>query len=211
MAVMAIIVVFMGVLGLALRNSGSDTIGLQSAQTTLVSLLNLARSHAAVSGREAELWICDSPSNPDRDLRFLVVVSRNPDAPEDTSEGWVPVNQGVYLPRESRILPDQIPEDLCEGWTATDRDEVRSTLFALPTAKRSDLRMLSDASDDWLCAGFSPRGTSGQSGNIGISSTRLTNGNPPRAFRFTNPAVSRGIFVTNTGLIRTIDDRTGFQ
>jgi len=100
LAVVALIAVFSGVLGLALRHPG-EAVVLQAAQGTLASLCSATRGQAALTQQNARLVIVVDPADPESHLRYLEIVHE-----EAAGSGqWRAEGGGVFLPRGVYLVP----------------------------------------------------------------------------------------------------------
>ncbi len=99
LAVIGIIAVMTGVLGLALRDGGPPA-ALQSAQGTIASLVAAARAQAAVSQNRTMLVVNADPTDEHflRDLAIAVETAPN-------SGQWRVATDGALLPRGIYIVP----------------------------------------------------------------------------------------------------------
>lgn len=202
-AVMTLISLFAGVIGFAFFRGGGSTIGLQSAQSTVASLLTLVRGQGAVTGRNAALFVNVTAGNRERYLRFLVPAIRN-----EANTTWIPLNEGVFLPQGCFVVPSVAPTGTAiensEDWSL-----INSTVLAGPVT----IALNSLTSETWSGIVFTPRGTivpTPSSGNVVVANGRP---NPPSAtppFVFVNPKNARGVALSSYGLTRLINDPAGF-
>lgn len=100
LAVIGVIALVMGGFGLAMKE-GSPTAAMNSAATTLSSLVASARGQAALTGNETMLLINDNRNKVDAYLRYCVVV-RN-DGVGGMAK-WVAVDGGYTLPKGVYIM-----------------------------------------------------------------------------------------------------------
>lgn len=202
LAVMTLIAIFAGVLGFAFMRGGGATVGLQGAQSSMQGLLTLVRGQAAVSGRNAGLFINVNTNNPDRYLRFVVPVVRNA-----ADNGWLPLTNGTYLPSGVYIVPSLAPSGPAIE-AATDWSGLNSTILAPATS----FPLLSSASESWSSIVFTPRGTivpTPSQGNIVVAAGRPNAPGAPVPFTFVNPESVRGIAISVYGLTRLILEADG--
>lgn len=197
LSVIAIIGVFAGVIGLAFRGGGDSTVGLQASQSTIVSMITLARGQAAVSGRNAAFLVNNSPTS-ERYRRFVIVVVR------DASDNWVALNDGVFLPQGCYVVPQAGPGIAIEtgsNWTGLESEALQTSVSQA---------FVSATSESWEGVNITARGTTGDLGRIVVANGRLEppGTNPP--FIFLNPDNVRGVQVMSYGTTRLIDNRAGF-
>ncbi|WP_442891001.1 pilus assembly FimT family protein [Congregicoccus parvus] len=204
LAVIAIIAVMSGLVGYLLRGSGTESRGLQTAQSTVASLLTLARSQAAVSGRSAVFLVNNNEANSDRYLRYLVVATLNPD-----SGIWEPVNEGVTLPHGCYVRRHSSAGNPAnEIETGADWSSVFSTALSFSVSQAINGDPASP--ETWMGIRFSPRGTTIQAGNnpdVVLATGRV---NPPGAakpFTWTNPDNVRGVSVSIYGQLTMLNNR----
>src|SRR5690625_2670234 len=105
LVVMAVIAVFLGVIGLAVSSSGG-AMGTQAAQRTVTTMISAARSQAISSQSKVRLIIHADPpaagdmADPRREkfLRFMAMLVDGPN-------GWEELNDGTYLPKGTYVVP----------------------------------------------------------------------------------------------------------
>lgn len=215
LAVIGIIGVFIAVIGITFVGGGNQTVGLQSAQANIVSLLNLARAEAAITGRNAAVLINNEIGNPDRYLRFLVPVRRT-----DSGNSWEPISDGSYLARGCYVVPDPIPANLHDPsieWENANSVLLTSNALGDLTPSTANLAVLSHNTENWIGIQFTPRGTTS------IGASPVPNGakivvatgqqQPPESslpVELINPGSVRGLVITGSGLIRTVDSGDAF-
>ena len=86
-----------GALGLALwPGKNGQGLSLQTSQRTAISLLGSARLQAILKNTEARLLIHKDDSNPEKKLRYLGFIYRNPINPD--GDDWIAPRDGVFLP-----------------------------------------------------------------------------------------------------------------
>jgi prepilin-type N-terminal cleavage/methylation domain-containing protein len=198
LAVIAIIAVMSGLVGYLLRGSGTESRGLQTAQSTVASLLTLARSQAAVSGRDAALFVRDSSSDPDHMRHLLVAVK--------TNGQWEEVNQGVRLAAGCYI----VPYSAMDGSMVDDPSELSvwnskrsSVLFRAPDAGELPATL----SGGWRMVVFSEFGTIKGSGDIVLATGRANASPTAPFFVYTNPDNVRGVSVSQYGQLTMLNNR----
>lgn len=111
LVVISIMAIFIGIVGK--MSNGSDTKGLQSAQSTVSGLLTAARAQAALApGGFARLLIAADPTNSETNLRRLQIVVVDPTDASVTQDPslpptkWVSVGGGVVdLPQGIYVVP----------------------------------------------------------------------------------------------------------
>ena len=207
-AVMTLIAVFAGVIGFAFMRGGGVTVGLQSAQSTLVGLLTLARGHAATSGREAGVFVATNVGDRESYLRYLVP------AVDDGAGGWKALTTGVYLSAGCYVFPYAVPTSsstpvAIESGTAvaTKWGTLNSAAFG-PTTLTAALN--SSSATSWSRVIFTPRGTT-SGGQIVLAEGRKNSPGDTVFFVFLNPDNVRGVALSGYGLVRVVNDYEGFQ
>lgn len=114
LVVMAIIAVFLGILGMALSRSSNPTMASQGGQRTISGLVTGARAQAILKQGTVRLIVHNDPplssdsvavqqEKRERYLRYLGIVVLDTDDNGDLY--WKAVNEGVYLPRGVYIVP----------------------------------------------------------------------------------------------------------
>lgn len=113
---MAVIAIFLGVLGMALSR-GDSTVATQSAQRTIAGLVTGARAQAILKQAPVRLIVHNDPplaSDPpevqqekkERYLRYIGLVFLHVDTTTNPpSASWKPVNEGVFLPQGVYVVP----------------------------------------------------------------------------------------------------------
>jgi prepilin-type N-terminal cleavage/methylation domain-containing protein len=156
------------VLFFGLEGSGQPA-ALQSAQSTISSLITAARVKAAASGRHCRVLVANDPAEPERYLRFLALQqARQPGA---SATEWDTV-QTAALPGGTFIVPATIttPAGLVADtsrWRRTTEpgEELASGVFLNQTivdALPGDLTARS-----WTGVCFTPQGTLARLGTVG--------------------------------------------
>jgi prepilin-type N-terminal cleavage/methylation domain-containing protein len=113
LVVISVIAVLLGIAAVAISR-GDRSMGVQSAQRSLSSMMNGARSQAALHQTEARLIIHVDPPAPGdspevreekrrKYLRFMAIVRRGEDSAGNPI--WIEVNDGVYLPQGVYFVP----------------------------------------------------------------------------------------------------------
>lgn len=195
-AVMTIITIFAGLVGYAFMRGGGSSISLQSAQTTLIGLLNHARSHAAMTGRDTGVFLQIETTGVARDLAYRYIV-----VAEDTGSSWRAVTAPVLLPTGCYALKHDAPP----GFPAF----LESTAFPDSEGHQIDR---TESYLDWVGSVFTPRGTKvGNSGKIVLCSGQPEPPDTPDPVRFLDPQNVRGAMIYTSGLVRAINDQAGFE
>lgn len=182
--------------------------GLQASQSTVAGLITLVRGQAAVSGRNAALFVCsDSTSDPDRVLRYLVPVVRNP-----SGSSWTPLNDGVFLPPGCYVVPYETPTGTAiedgVSWAGLNSSRLHLT---------ETLAINSALSDEWIGVEFTSFGTPTPSVGSGIGTQivlangrRLPPGSDP-PYQLLNPENVRGVLVSIYGNMILVDSKDAFE
>lgn len=219
---MSVIAILVGAIGFAFVRSGAETTGLQTAQTTLVGLLNLARSEAAITGEDVALLVNVDPNNSDRYLRFAVVVRWNDAA---TPKAGDPVNAGVTLPPGLYFVPKgEKSEDvryLDGGFKESGVDWYRCGSAGTPIRSAGDIdsgalgEKVTEpilgglAGEKWIGLVFSPRGTT-SAGDLAVCLGKPDSAAAGFPVKLTNPDNVRGIAISQYGQIRLLNSRQDF-
>ncbi len=86
-----------GTLGLALWSEGKENQqALRTSQGTAATLLRTARLQAIMQNTEARFIIHNDESDPDKKLRYLGLIYKNPENPD--GEEWFAPRDGVLIP-----------------------------------------------------------------------------------------------------------------
>lgn len=145
LVVIAIIAVFLGVLGVALSGR-NQTIATQGGQRTMAGLVTSARGQAILKQAPVRLIIHNDPPLPgdspeiqqekrERYLRYFGIVMLTLDTEvTPPAEVWKPLNEGVFLPRGVYFVPPR--------------------RYYLPTGALTDPpgAVISDSNNDWMHA-----------------------------------------------------------
>jgi len=201
LVVISIISIFVGVIGFGfLRGSASSTVGLQSAQSSLASLLTQARSQAALTGRSAAVLVGADPDNTDRFCRYLVPVLRNA-----AGTDWEPLTDGLYLPQGCYVVRSSLPTgDAIEpsaNWSGLNSTALAYSVSTAVNSTNTEL---------WVGTQFTYRGTATNNGQIVIATGRPNTAEATNPVRFMNPDNVRGVTITAYGAITYINEQTGF-
>lgn len=108
LVVMAIIVVLLGIVGVAL-SSGSGRMATEAGQRTLSSMISTARSQAVLNQASVRVIMHVDPPDPsdmsdskrEKYLRFVTILIRDGSNPQ----GWRELNEGEYLPKGIYFVP----------------------------------------------------------------------------------------------------------
>ncbi len=195
LVVVAIIALFVGIIGAALQRGGGATVGLQAAQTTVVGLLELARSHAALSGNNTALCIASSDTNPERYLRRVVVA-------ENRGGTWVPVSEELTLPDGVYLLPQG------GAGTAVVAGETWSVVSSVLSPSAVTIPAL--GGDSWKRIEFTSRGTPTSSGRLVLGTGRAEPPGSSPPLRFTGPDNIRGVQLSVYGQLTLLNRREDF-
>ncbi len=86
-----------GALGLALwPGENGQVLQLQTSQRTAASLFSSARLQAIIKNTEARLIIHNDDSDPEKNLRYLGFIYKDPQNPD--GDEWMALLDGVFLP-----------------------------------------------------------------------------------------------------------------
>lgn len=196
LAVLAVIGVFVGMIGFAFMEGGSSSLGLQSAQTTLVSLLNLARSHAAMSGNDTGVFlqIAEGTAGARDTAHRMFVVA------EEVGSTWRAIDAPVRLPTGCYALKNEVPT----GWPSyLDSSAFPPSNTEVIEGTESELR--------WAGVIYSPRGSVSTQGRIVLCTGRPLPPNESEPVEFTDPVNVCGVRIYHSGLVRVIDGQNGFR
>jgi len=213
LVVIGIIAVLVGVL-VSVLGGGDSSTALQSSQSTVSSLLASARGQAALAGHDAAVAVNFNPNNPDRYLRYCVVIVR------DGNGNWITANDGYYLPTGIYVVPSTSPTGNAveEG---VSFGSIKSDGFdgTLTPQKFNSL-----IAENWLVLGINSLGlrvdATGQNDNTSLPDGRGTHivlsvatvqppgTNPP--MKFSNAQNVRGFSVSLYGVAGLINDASGF-
>lgn len=174
LVVMAVIVLFVGGLGLAL-SGGDGSVATAAGQRTLTTMISAARSQAVVNQNRARLIIHIDPPpanqagdpRTDKFLRFMAIVVRR-------NGVWEPINDGTYLPRGVYVVPPAqfdpgptLPTDLIPAGNG-DWNQDRRTIMELATMEFNFEDPASGGNlEHYLYIEFAPRGTTRPTTEIG--------------------------------------------
>jgi len=215
LVVIGIIAVMVGGFGLAMKDSGNSTSGLQAAQSTLASLLSSVRGQAVLKGGTAALFVsydnATSPASKERYLRYCVVATTT-DNPATTTSTWTTVNEGYYLPRGVYIVPPSAPTGDAVETGVSFSATVLSTGF---DANAFTPIFNTGTGDTSLILAMNSLGqrvtVNGAAGtNIVLS---VANPQPPGStypMKFSNSSNVRGFSISQYGVAALISDASGF-
>lgn len=198
LVVVAMIALFAGGIGLALRHPG-ESASLQSAQAAVSILLGAARGRAALSQQPARCAVAADPADSTTFLRFIRVVAQDPGNPA----AWLAEDDGFWLPAGVYVVPPSpagVPGNPL--WPASRRST------ALPAAAQPmTINGVAGALFYWVQ--FTPRGTTG-GGYLLLTPERLTTGSSGPAPILDDPDNLRGVLLRSSGAVTLIDDAGAF-
>lgn len=231
LVVVAIISVFVGVIGFGLlRGSANSTVGLQSAQSMVVGLLMQARSQAIMTGDQTGVFVAAGPTGgftagTDDELRTrylrCLTVARNIRGRWEAASDLVFLPDGIYVVPEGVGSPRRLSSELKAG-----ESWYRCNDSGVPSASQPDVDSSAldgsvsqvapyseTGTERWIFVSFSPRGTkqSAGMGTIALATgVRQPASNEVTPVILSNPDNVRGVAVSTNGQIRSIDARTEF-
>ncbi len=189
---------------------GRRSVALETAQGTLANAVALARTRAVASGGTVRVLVHNSPQSPlahERYRRLIVMV-------EEAGGDWRAVDgfklpDGVYLlPYRTRVPTGMfaVPAD----WRTANNQQAlgSSALAGAPMEFSYDAEMV----ESWEWLAFTPRGTVDGAGSL-IAATGRERG-PSEAgssmVELVDPENVRGVMLSNYGVPRLLNDRSGF-
>lgn len=201
LVVISIIALLAGVVGMALKD-GNPGASLRSAQSTLVSMVSVARGQAALNQSDARLLVYASSSTTDdmdkeRYLRYVRVVV-------DKSGTWTPVGEAVMLPEGAYVVPPTAPTGtLVESgvtWSADGVVPVSGFSVSSPWTLPYD-------SKTYYYINFKSVGTiDGANVRIAVGSAKRDANGP----KFDNPDDVRGFLIRSMGNVTLLNDTASF-
>lgn len=194
--VLGLLVVLMGG-AVAIGRGGGRAIALRTAQDTVMSLLTVARSEAALRGRNVALLVQTDSTARAFLLRRLVVAVE-----EGSPDVWFPLHAWQTLPSGVAFLPSVVP--------AGDAVEAGATWGAL---RSSALAGASVMCDGLACAPlvFTSRGTVFRgAGDLVLAPANPLSETSMDPWQYVQPEAVRGVSVSVYGLVTIVDDVTGF-
>lgn len=200
--VVALISTFLGVVGVMYRRAGEQTAGLEAAQSILASAFTLVRGQAALSGVNGVLLVHADPDDPEKYLRYIVP------AIEEADGDFHAVSDGYFLPPGCYVVPNGGPPagatEPSEDWSAPPA--IKST--ALQTSGDRAIVDLTDVAETWTWLSVTPRGTTGNAGNLLVATGRIRGpgaGGAPVVF--VNPDNVRGLKISAYGQFTLLESR----
>ncbi len=191
LAVITVIAVLAGTVGLTLRSPGGPT-RLQAAQATLAGLCGATRLAAALSGRNARLVVAADPTDAEGYLRYLQVVREDP----AQTDCWLSEGAGVRLAAGVFVVPPpaaEVPGN--PGWPETRRST------ALPASAQA-MTIDGAAAGSHYFVQFTPRGTTG-GGNLVVAAGRMAGDDRPV---LDNADDVRGVLLRPSGAFTLLND-----
>jgi prepilin-type N-terminal cleavage/methylation domain-containing protein len=198
LAVIALMALLLGTLGVALRRPG-EAVALQAAQGTVASLCGAARARAALTGLNTRLVIAADPADAECHLRYLQIVQEDPATPGH----WLAEGSGFWLPRGAYIVPP--PAATVPGnpaWPASRR----STALATPTQAMTINQVPAGL---FYHVQFTSRGTT-SGGNLVLAAGRRTANPGGVPFTLDNPDDVRGVLLRSSGALMLLNDAGAF-
>ena len=196
LVVIGIIGLLIGGVGLGLRG-GNQTTGLQAAQSTLASMIRIARGQAALKQQRAGVFININASS-DRYLRHIIVAV-DISATQTNPGTWIPVDDGVTLPQGVYVVPYVAPNAAFASLNST-------ALNAAPV----NLIISSTTTDAYAYFSISTVGSSSSTGNIVVSTAIIKTNTGVPLLTFDNANNVRGISISQYGIATLINESTGF-
>lgn len=120
LAVMAILAIIAATGGVLFFSGRAPGIRMQAAVAEAGSLFNQARALAQARNSTARVLVSRDADDPEKYLRYMVVVVRVPGETEEDPTTWQPVGNGVYLPAGIVHVP-QSEHSLM--WNAVSRQD----------------------------------------------------------------------------------------
>jgi prepilin-type N-terminal cleavage/methylation domain-containing protein len=204
LVVVAIIALVAGGLGLAISDTGGT--GLASGQTALATMVNTARTQAAVNQAATRLMIyATRPPSGDKEkyLRLMQVFRAEP--PDQTSN-FVPVGQPMVLPRGIYVVPTSVSGLLVSGVVWPSNPPLLSSLSGPIGVNQPAGTPFGNATAFYLQ--FAPDGTVGIQpyARLLVATATLVNDQP----QFNNAGAARGILIRPSGGITFVNDANSF-
>ena len=194
--VVALLVFFLGALGLALRDP-TATVALQAAQGTLASLCGAARTRAALTGSNVRLAVAADPAGA---LRYWQIVQEDPATPGC----WLAEGGGFWLPRGIyAVPPPAVPVPGNPAWPGTRRSTALS-----PSAQAMTINHVSAGLFFYLQ--YTPRGTTG-GGNLVLTTGRVAPDPTGFPCRLDQPDAVRGVLLRSSGALTLLNDAAAFD
>jgi type II secretory pathway pseudopilin PulG len=215
MVVIGLVVLLAGGVGLALNDTGGSS--LATAQTTLASAVNLARSQAAVNQTETLLAIHAQPPPPnelDRYLKVIQVFRSTTPGSAFASATWEPVGNPLVLPRGVYVVPPTISGLLAPNVVWPTNPPQVSSLGATVTIPRQPAGTMFAGTLVYALQ-FNPDGTfhhpqqsatATTTGRLVVGTAVLANSRP----QFNNAAAVRGLLIRPTGAITFVNEAIAF-
>ena len=194
LVVIALVAALAAEIGIALRRP-EESVALQSAQTTLCSLLNVARGRAAVAQQNVRLVIAADPAASERHLRFIQVVEQDAGDPAN----WLADGEGVFLPAGVYVVPPvpaAVPGN--PAWPGS------RCSTALPSSPRL-LTIDGAAASTCYYVQFTPRGTTG-GGFLLLTVGHFIAGASAPGLTLDNADNLRGLLLRSSGAFTLLSD-----
>jgi type II secretory pathway pseudopilin PulG len=198
LAVVALMALLLGTLGVSLRRPG-EAVALQAAQGTIASLCGAARARATLTGANTRLAIAADPGDAECHLRYLQIVGEDPADPGH----WLADGGGFWLPTGAYVVPP--PAAAVPGNPAwpTARS---STALASPAQAMTINHVPAGL---FYYVQFTSRGTT-SGGNLVLTTGRRT-ANPGGApFTLDNPDDVRGVLLRSSGALTLLNEAGAF-
>ncbi len=196
-------------------SGGGRLAALQSAQSTLASLVTAARAKAMATGQSTRVLVhvdAASTTQPSRYLRYVAVQTQGSGGWQTLVETFLP--EGVYVvPGNFSAIPAGLfAANTASLWTKADGSALRST--ALRSNQISAETVSSPGAEQWVSLTISANAGTAQSGDIILASGRFR---PPGTYQpgespveLDNPENVRGLTLSAYGVPALINARTSF-
>lgn len=124
LAVLAIMVVLGGIIGVAIREpSGSQS--LRAANSVMMSVFRNARTVAISNNARTRVIIHADNSEPEKFLRYVGIVY---ETEINGNTGWVAADKGIFLPEKIYYVPESNVPGISSGNSGRNKVKVKSKL-----------------------------------------------------------------------------------
>lgn len=193
--------------------SRTGTVALESGQALLANIVTAARARAVASNRPVRMLVRNVATADDYRRLLVLVQLKTTSAAKNSPDSWEIIDSftlpaGVFLlPQTSQMLPGlrRVPEEWTGASAPLRSSALESSLFVFP---------YDGPSEGWEYWGVTANGTNETNpGDLIVALGQSRGANVPAGtspIELQSPDAIRGLSLSSYGVLRLIDDRSGF-
>ena len=211
LVVMGLIALLAGIVAYSFR--GDSTVSLRSAQGSLASLFNTAKSAAVLKGADTRVIINFDVTQPDLYGRQIGIIYRDRTAGAGPND-WVALNDGTLLPAGVFVVPPSGPGATArtDDKTSTMGDQLNNApTFMNINFPRARPQVGVDNTGTWLVYEFDSTGMSNNPGaQVVIASGLMLPGSQVN-LEYPNEFALSGVVIRRIGTVTAFNDYDDIQ